>query len=325
MNQATDEPTPRQCWPATRPADRAARGGPRRGRRWLLALGVPWLLAESAGALPLPTAELERSCWVQHTRARTRPSMEPTTVDFSNLRDGYTVRTPFLVAFAVRGMGVVPAGKELAGTGHHHLLIDTRLPRDVGATIPFSDTHKHFGKGQTFAVVDLPPGPHTLRLLFADHAHRPYYVYSPEIRLQVAAKRSAEPLHIDPKRFDATCAAWYQDEASRPPPPGDALGVANLRDGEAVTSPFSLHFSVSGYGVSAARRVADRTGHFTLQVLQNGKPLQSLDLANGATQSTLSLPNGHYELRLHFVDGASGRDLLPPYEHSLPVTGQDRM
>ena len=29
--------------------------------------------------------------------------------------------------------------------------------------------------------------------------------------------------------------------------------------------------------------------------------------------------------RLRFVDGASGRDLLPPYEHALPVTAQERM
>ena len=324
MNQAIDERAPIEHRANTRQACSTA-GAPRRGGRWLLALLGPWLMAEATQALPLPTGDLERSCRAQHTRARTRPSKDPTTVDFSNLRDGDTVRTPFVVVFALRGMGVVPAGQELAGTGHHHLLIDTPLPRNVGATIPFSDTHKHFGKGQTFAVIDLPPGPHTLRLLFADHAHRPYYVYSPEIRVRVAARRSAEPLRIDAKRFEASCAAWYQDEVSRPPPPGDGLGLANLRDGEAVTSPFSLHFGVAGYGVSAAGPALDRTGHFILQVLQDDKPLQTQDLANGATQSTLSLPNGRYQLRLRFVDGGNRRDLMPPCEHELPVTGQKRM
>lgn len=299
---------------------------PRRAwRRALLALVAVLCAAEAVQALPLPQDEQQRQCWTQYTRARTRPGKDPTTVDFSNLRNGYTVRSPFLVAFAVRGMGVAPAGKELKGTGHHHVLIDTPLPRDIGATIPFSDTHKHFGKGQTFATLDLPPGPHTLRLLFADHEHRPYFVYSPEIRINVAGRRSAEPLKIDPKRFDETCAAWYQDEVSRPRPPGEWLGLANLREGEPVTSPFTLHYGVEGYGVCAAGQTAERSGHFVVQLLQNGKALQTLNLSNGATQSTLSLPNGSYELKLRFVDGASGRDLLPVHEQPLLVTAQERM
>lgn len=280
---------------------------------------------DAAWALPLPQGDLERQCWLQHTRLRTRPGKEPTSVDFSNLRDGYSVRSPFLVAFAVRGMGVVPAGKPLTGAGHHHLLVNRPLPRNVGEQIPFSDTHKHFGKGQTFAQLDLPPGPHRLRLLFADHEHRPYFVYSREIRINVAAKRTADAPRIDPRRFDESCAAWYQDEAARPRPPGEWLGLANLRDGEPVTSPLVLHYGVDGFGVCAAGQSAERSGHFIVQVLQGGRTLQTLDLKNGATQSTLALPNGNYQLRLRLVDGASGRDLLPPYEHNLPVTGQERM
>lgn len=314
-----------------RPDSRAGRDRSAAARAWRpglplrLALIGLLLAAESAVAAPLPQDDLERQCWTQFTRARTRPGKDPTTVDFSNLRTGYTVRSPFLVAFAVRGMGVVPAGKALAGSGHHHLLIDTPLPRNVGEKIPFSDTHKHYGKGQTLTQVDLPPGLHTLRLLFADHEHRPHFVYSPEIRIQVAGKRTADPLRIDPRRLDESCAAWYQDEVSRPRPPGEWLGLANLRDGEPVTSPFVLQYGVEGFGVCAAGQTAERSGHFILQVLQNGKPLQTLDLSNGATQSTLSLPNGNYRLKLRLVDSANGRDLLPAYEHELPVTGQERM
>ena len=295
------------------------------GARWaVLWLGAV-LLAEPASALPLPTDDLERACWSNYTRLRTRPGRDPTAVDFSNLRQGYTVRSPFVVGFAVRGMGVVPAGKVLPGTGHHHVLVNTPLPRNVGEKIPFSDTHKHFGKGQTFAQFALPPGKHTLRLLFADHDHKPYYVFSPEIQVQVAGPRSGSAPRIDPRRFDATCAAWYEDEVSRPRPPGEWLGLANLRDGEAVTSPLSLHFGVDGYGVCAAGQKAERTGHFILQVLQGTRTVQTTELRNGATQATLALPNGNYQVKLRFVDGASGRDLLPPYEHSLPVTAQERM
>lgn len=302
-------------------------------RAWALLQGLlclccalTGLLAGGARAAPLPAGDLERSCWLQYTRERTRPQARSlTSVDFVNLRDQYSLRSPFQVDFAVRGLGVAPAGKPQQGTGHHHILVDTRLPVSVSEKIPFSDTHKHFGKGQTSTVFDLPPGEHTLRLLFADHEHRPYFAFSPEIRVVVAGKRTAEPPRIDPARFQATCAAWYQDEVSRPRGPGEWLGLANLRDGEPVASPFTLQFSVDGYGVCAAGQSVARTGHFVIQVLGNGRPQQTLDLSNGATQTTMSLPEGRYTLRLRFVDATTRRDLLPPYEHALPVVGQERM
>jgi hypothetical protein len=282
--------------------------------------------ASACAAAPLPADELQRSCWLRHTDARTQVNLrEPTQVSFSNLRDGGRVRSPFLVEFAVRGMGVVPAGKALAGTGHHHILVNTKLPLAINDKIPFSDTHKHFGKGQTSAVLDLPPGKHTLRLLFADHDHRPYFVYSPEITVHVTGPRTAEPLKIDPKDFQATCDAWYEDERARPKPPGDAVAITNLRDGETVTSPFNVRFGVDGWGVCAAGQSAERTGHFVLDVLQDGRSQRVVDLANGATQSNLGLPNGRYMLRLRFVDGKTKADLLPPSETTVVVNGQERL
>ena len=53
-------------------------------------------------------------------------------------RDGKTVKGPVRVAFGLKGMGVCPAGlvlpdgKPMPNTGHHHLLIDTeKMPRWV--------------------------------------------------------------------------------------------------------------------------------------------------------------------------------------------------
>lgn len=302
---------------------------PSQWSRWPLAMVVALacrLGVTPARAAPLPSDELERACWLQHTRERTRPhSGGLTSVDFTNLRNQYRVRSPFLVEFAVRGVGVAPAGKPQQGTGHHHILIDASLPSSASEQIPFSDKHRHFGKGQTSAVFDLPPGEHSLRLLFADHEHKPYFVFSPEIRVAVTGKRTAQPLQIDRANFNASCAAWYQDEVSRPRGPGEWLGLANLRDGEPVLSPFTLQLSVDGYGVCAVGQTIERTGHFVLQVLGNGRPVQTLDLSNGATQTTLSLPDGRYTLQLRFVDSVTKRDLLPPYEHVLPVVGRERM
>jgi hypothetical protein len=112
---------------------------------------------------------------------------------FLNIRDGDSVRSPFRVVFSVSGMGVSPveAGK-IEGTGHHHILIDLGLPPDIKAPIPFDKPdeylhqhYKHFGKGQTETVLNLPPGKHTLRLMFADHQHVPYYIASKEISINV--------------------------------------------------------------------------------------------------------------------------------------------
>ncbi len=280
----------------------------------------------AARAAPLPTDELQRSCWLRYSAERTRPNLkEPTLVDFSNLRNGQRVRSPFLVEFAVRGMGVVPAGKPLAGTGHHHILVDAPLPTFVTEKIPFSDTHRHFGKGQTMTTLDLPPGKHTLRLLFADHDHRPYFVYSPEITVEVTGKRTAEAPRIDARNFDATCRAWYDDELARPRPPGEWVAFANLRDGETVSSPFNLRFTVDGWGVCAAGQSAERTGHFVLETLREGHETRVQSFANGATQTNVALADGRYRLRLRFIDAKTRNDLLPPSEIGVTVFGQDRL
>lgn len=130
---------------------------------------------------------------------RTRPfKVGEKLAYFVNIKHGDKVKSPFRVAFAVTGMGVSPvkAGK-IEGTGHHHILINMPLPVDIKQPIPFDkpdetrQRYKHFGKGETETVLDLPPGKHTLRLLFADHEHVPYYVTSKEIQIEVLDKNAA--------------------------------------------------------------------------------------------------------------------------------------
>ena len=87
--------------------------------------------------------------------------------------DGATVSNPVTVRFGLKGMGVAPAGVEQANTGHHHLLIDTKL-EDYDNPIPSDDKHRHFGGGQTEVTVDLPAGKHSLQLLVGDRNHVPH-------------------------------------------------------------------------------------------------------------------------------------------------------
>ena len=291
-------------------------------------LMLPWTPAASA---PLPGGALEQRCWSRHTRDRTKVDLrEPTAVHFSNLRDGYEVRSPFLVEFAVRGMGVAPAGVQVDRTGHHHILIDRSLPNSTTAQLPFDNSHRHFGKGQTSTVLDLPAGRHTLRLLFADHEHRPYFVFSREIAISVRGPRNVVvgPT-VDPARFDTSCDAWYQEEVSRPRAAvanvAEQLYFANVRAGERLTSPFNLHLGVDGLGVSARGGTAPKTGHFVLEVYAaaGGKLVESFDLGNGATQASLYVPIGEYRVRLRLVNNA-GADLLPAHDITVSVVAQDR-
>lgn len=87
---------------------------------------------------------------------------------------GARLHSPVTVLFGLTGMGIAPAGVKFDNTGHHHLLIDTELPSDLTQPLPVSDNIRHFGKGQTEATLDLPPGKHTLQLLFADFTHTPF-------------------------------------------------------------------------------------------------------------------------------------------------------
>jgi hypothetical protein len=99
----------------------------------------------------------------------------------------YVSRTP-IIRFGLINMGVAPAGVEKANTGHHHLLVDTKLP-PLDQPIPNDFNHLHFGTGQTEAQVTLPLGRHTLQLLLGDENHVPHDppIYSRPITVTVTA------------------------------------------------------------------------------------------------------------------------------------------
>lgn len=102
------------------------------------------------------------------------PAPENADVYFIEPQDEATVATTFTVKFGLTDMGVAPAGVDMVGTGHHHLLIDVaRLP-DMTMPLPASAQFVHFGKGQTETQVTLPPGVHSLQLVLGNHLHVPH-------------------------------------------------------------------------------------------------------------------------------------------------------
>ena len=104
---------------------------------------------------------------------------------------GYVTTNP-VVRFGLIGMGVAPAGFEKLNTGHHHLLVDTDVPK-LDEPIPSDFNHLHFGAGQTEAKITLPMGKHTLQLLLADENHVPHDppIFSEQISVTVNASGRA--------------------------------------------------------------------------------------------------------------------------------------
>ena len=102
-------------------------------------------------------------------------------------QDGDTVSSPVKVIFGLNGMGVAPAGIKMKNTGHHHLLIDLNHLPDINLPIPSDEYHRHFGKGQTEALIELDKGEHTLQLILGDHMHIPHEppIISKKIRIKV--------------------------------------------------------------------------------------------------------------------------------------------
>jgi hypothetical protein len=97
-------------------------------------------------------------------------------VYLEGISDGDVVKGPVHVKFGIEGFGITPAGtkgKIRHTAGHHHLLIDVEALPDMDEPIPNDAHHLHFDGGETEAVLDLPPGKHTLQLLLGDENHEP--------------------------------------------------------------------------------------------------------------------------------------------------------
>jgi hypothetical protein len=95
-------------------------------------------------------------------------------VYFIQPKDGENVNGQVKVVMGLSGMGIAPAGLDAgADTGHHHVLIDVEK-LNVEAPVPADEKHRHFGRGQTETMLDLPAGKHTLQLVLGDRNHIPH-------------------------------------------------------------------------------------------------------------------------------------------------------
>ena len=209
------------------------------------------------------------------------PTRQPSTY-FTNLKDGDTVNSPFLVRFGLSMRGIVPAGKTAGSAGHHHLLVNQPLPLDFKKPLPFTDQYIHFGKGQMETVLNLKPGIYDLTLLLADQGHIPYFVYSKPMRITVAKQSTDTPPATlqGPRRIE----------------------LLNPVDGSTVRGPIHMQFHASGYNISHMEAKAADTGHFRLRIDRRGAKPEVLTFPAGQTETWLAPPAGDYELKLELVD-----------------------
>jgi len=108
--------------------------------------------------------------------------------------DGETVKGAFWCRFGLRNMGVTHADDNFVNSGHHHLLIDADEPSDPGGPIPQDRKHLHYGAGETEALIELPPGRHTLQLVLGDAKHFNFDppVISKKITITVSSANASE-------------------------------------------------------------------------------------------------------------------------------------
>jgi len=124
-------------------------------------------------ALCLGAAGLTISGTVLSQAART-PSPAGAKVYFISPADGAVIKGPVKVVMGLSGMGVAPAGIDVGNTGHHHILVNAPADIKFNDAMPADAVHRHFGLGQTEALLTLPPGRHTLQLLLGDKSHVPH-------------------------------------------------------------------------------------------------------------------------------------------------------
>lgn len=254
-------------------------------------------LAQVPAASVAPVALLPRTVNPPHPWQVAAPIARGPEAYFTNLKDGQTIETPFLVKFGLSGgWGLAPIAKPMGGkSGHHHLLINRDLPLDFKKALPFDDQYIHFGKGQMEKILLLSPGTYTLRMLLADDQHLPHFVYSEAIKITVAKKNSTNPETLVKK--------------------GVSLQVDSLLDNESetgevqeVSTAFRVQMHASGLNVGHQAQQEAGTGHFKLSFFPKSgsaaKAVAEMAFVNGETEVWLLPPAGEYQMRVDFVDNS---------------------
>jgi len=132
--------------------------------------------------------------------------------------DGETVKGAFWCRFGLRNMGVTHADDTFANSGHHHLLVDADEPINSGEPISQDKKHIHYGAGETEALIELPPGKHTLQLVLGDANH---FNFDPPViskRITITVSSTDDPEKHAHAGRSGHARVKHHTRASRPEP-----------------------------------------------------------------------------------------------------------
>lgn len=134
-------------------------------------------------AILTPLQSLHASSQPEAT-APTQDQFSSATTFFKDLKNNAHVTNPFKVEFVLNGMKIAPAGTSTKpGTGHFHLLIDTKLTENQKAMpLPTDAQHLDFPGGQSQVDLNLPNGKHTLQIVMGDGRHK---LHNPPIMSEI--------------------------------------------------------------------------------------------------------------------------------------------
>ncbi len=232
------------------------------------------------------------------------PAPPGARVGFAELKDNDRVPGRFLLRMTLSEMEVAPAGENRRNAGHHHLLIDVPVP-PLDEPIPADFNHIHLGGGQTETEISLPPGRHTLQLLFADHDHVPHNppVMSERITVEVMPDADDKPRTASPA--------------------GARVFFVDLKDGATIPTRTKVRFGIEGMSLVPAGTRSDTGGHHHLLIDTEPPPFDReipsdfnhVHFGRAQTEAEISLPPGEHTLQLLLGD----HDHVP---HDPPVMSE---
>ena len=207
------------------------------------------------------------------------------SVRFATPTDGATVPPAFDIVMAANGLIVEPAGEPRPNAGHFHVIVDSDyIP--AGELIPKDDTHLHFGAAQLTGAVELEPGPHTLRLQFADGAHTA----------------------LEGDQYRAEIGVIVAEDA-----PANQVMFVVPEDGAVIEPVSEVRWAAAGLIIEPSGPVIrENGGHLHLLVNEDFIPAGEaipkddthLHFGGAQTSTELALDPGAYTLRLQMADGA---------------------
>lgn len=101
------------------------------------------------------------------------------SLTFDSPDDGATVQSPVEFRVSVEGADLVPAGENVVGAGHLHILVNHDF-FERGEPIPGpsesaeADGIYHWSDGQSEGTLELEPGEYTVGVQLGDGAHRAF-------------------------------------------------------------------------------------------------------------------------------------------------------